>query len=1102
MGISAIFKRPKATSSSSQMSTDDSIKDGQRPRHIKRRPTASGTRSSEEHMNPAVATLASKAGSKGTARIASHASSTSGIGKLPTPEGSLNENPEVPRARVSTTKGIAAPVALPAKNQADSDMFGLYRLTTPPLDSAITQLREIDPFEDSPPPRPLTDFEDPVYIPPLTLAATLADDYGTMGGGVAQAGSSSATNPSTLATTTVRATASTFARPSTTVATGSLDLLSEFNASYNYLFGTLPSDSALIASTLDSSASNLLGRTVATSSAEAAAPPSRQIAKTAHVADTGMLSPVSTQTAGSGGLSASVPDESANEDDATSQDSSSPSEDSELIRELDEERRKEEERKAAEQRNRRRELIKQQVAFERMKERHRRQYPGQQQPISTHNSVARWQKESANAVAPPPQQQQAMYASNGAINRGYSQAMSPHQPHVGPHGNISGSASMSNIAYMAESHNAGLASSQFATLPRPKNQGYPLAVDTFTARAGQTARQHSAEHHSAPFPGFIPANGYQMQQQLQQLQPLQLQAPVPSAHPVKLASMPQKAKNPYLSDSSNDDNDGDSTTDEADSDDMTSIGSSDISCDPPHPQREVGTAPLGINGGSVRTPRSVSQPIMPAGGSDSSSDTSAKSQSSSTRRVRFHETVSVVFNTRHTVSGEDLEEQDAHESDNDSSNASVDLDATSSSGANSGLSLAGGSSDEAFDGNNAYSHSRYQIPPTLIQTQSDPVQWYDEESTTVVNSKDTSGYSSRNISPDGAKRQNQRPKHRIETQPLRDREAERELRKQAQGSKQRPRPTPPKQTLVQVTPPAPNDSRLPLAPPVLALSVAPAPVPVPAPAPITEPESNSQKPSVDRMAEARRALLGHYNVPNPELPVGNSIPRSGTATTTTFTRTSSVKVLQPPSFARPKQRPAASNPQLNIRSVSEHKPAERKPQSENTAHTTQPQYQASATTKDSGGTKANNALRNFSLSAIDTSAKAKLGEDDNSDGDDVPLSAFARSRSEPMSNLPRRSTDDYLSRQVIASNNYDSDSNAVDTDKGATKSANPRRFFGRNQADIAGNPIARSNTQLSVSVPKVGEHVAAFEQMRSLSMDVAPRQSAEKRRFSRWGNFF
>ncbi|KAJ2323892.1 hypothetical protein GGH92_010803, partial [Coemansia sp. RSA 2673] len=142
MGISAIFKRPKATSSS-QVSTDDSIKDGQRPRHIKRRPTASGNRSSEDHMNPKAP--APKV-SKGAARIISRTSSTSDIGELPTPKSSLNEGPGASRTRSSATKSMAAPIALPARSQADSDMFGLYRLTTPPLDSATPQLREIDPF--------------------------------------------------------------------------------------------------------------------------------------------------------------------------------------------------------------------------------------------------------------------------------------------------------------------------------------------------------------------------------------------------------------------------------------------------------------------------------------------------------------------------------------------------------------------------------------------------------------------------------------------------------------------------------------------------------------------------------------------------------------------------------------------------------------------------------------------------------------------------------------------------------------------------------------------------------------------------------------------
>ncbi|KAJ2896556.1 hypothetical protein GGI21_005033, partial [Coemansia aciculifera] len=484
---------------------------------------------------------------------------------------------------------------------------------------------------DSPPPRPLTDFEDPVYIPPLTLAATLVDDYGAMG-----AGSNSATNSATVAT------ASTFSR-SFTAPSNSLDLLSDFTASYNYLFGTLPSD-------------------------------------------TGMLSPASTQGAGVASstiATANIPDikikekeeeeeEEEEEEDVVSSKPSSISEDSALLRELDEERRKEDERKAAEQRNRRRELIKQQVAFERMKERHRRQYPGQQQQqqqvVSAHNSVARWQKESA---------------SNAAINRGYAQALPPHHASNHPHvaassfANLQANASMPNMAYMH------------------KHQGFPL-IDTHGARAGM-----SGDHHSASFAGYVPP-------------PVSAPPATLSAHPVKLASMPQPTKNPYLSDSSDDNVDADSDSD------LTSIGSSDISCEP-------STAPLSIisGGSSSKVPRSVSQPILASGGSDTSSDTSAKSQSSSTRRVRFHETVSVVFNTRHTVGGEDLE-PDAHESDNDSSNASIDLSVNSVAANANGVC----SSDEAFDGSNAYSHSRYQIPPTLISVQSEAVQWYDEESTT------------------------------------------------------------------------------------------------------------------------------------------------------------------------------------------------------------------------------------------------------------------------------------------------------------------------------------------------------------------------------------
>ncbi|KAJ2459613.1 hypothetical protein GGF42_001358 [Coemansia sp. RSA 2424] len=147
MGISAIFKRPKATSSSSQASTDESIKDGHhRPRHIKRRPTASGDRSSEERVRPAVPAPAPKQSSKSATRIISRTPSASDIEEPLTPEDSLSAGRRSSRTRSSATKNITALGAPPAKLQTDSGLFGLYRLTTPPMDFATPQLREIDPF--------------------------------------------------------------------------------------------------------------------------------------------------------------------------------------------------------------------------------------------------------------------------------------------------------------------------------------------------------------------------------------------------------------------------------------------------------------------------------------------------------------------------------------------------------------------------------------------------------------------------------------------------------------------------------------------------------------------------------------------------------------------------------------------------------------------------------------------------------------------------------------------------------------------------------------------------------------------------------------------
>ncbi|KAJ1795983.1 hypothetical protein LPJ59_004023, partial [Coemansia sp. RSA 2399] len=155
------------------------------------------------------------------------------------------------------------------------------------------------------------------------------------------------------------------------------DFLSEFNATYNYIFGSPPSESVLQSQTSQAAQDN------------------------------GLLSPSSVTRAPSEGRpkagSASEDEDYATamgSDDGSSSDedgNSAADSDSVQDKELEDERRKDEERKAAELRSRRREMIKQQVAFERMKERHRRQYPGQQPTPGPHNSVMRWQKESARA---------------------------------------------------------------------------------------------------------------------------------------------------------------------------------------------------------------------------------------------------------------------------------------------------------------------------------------------------------------------------------------------------------------------------------------------------------------------------------------------------------------------------------------------------------------------------------------------------------------------------------------------------------------------------------------------------------------------------------
>ncbi|KAJ2784337.1 hypothetical protein GGI15_002284, partial [Coemansia interrupta] len=964
MGISSMFKRSKPSSVDlAQNGRPDPGKDGQRPRHIKRRPTTSDGSPNEKKpsgLDPASrkngrAPTSAPAndvhsGKPKTGRVVSESrahrstrkfiqpislESASDVDDLPTPERSIDENYGTYYSRGSKkTQSRPANKTAPAKSQnkqTDDSLLGLYRLTTPPLDSRAQQL-DRDPFEDSPPPRPLTDFEDPVYIPPLTLAATLVDDYGmtdiggfgsspvsgTAGGAVRNTRGSGGASVPAVSRTSTAATATSSAS-GTKAGAGNADFLSDFNATYNYFFGSLPSDA--VTSTLVTSDSGARVAPDATSRG-------------------GMLSPMSTDVSRKP-LKDDEGDGSANESDSDGSDGSSSGSDSdaeagnansEAEREQEEERRKEEERKAAELRTRRREQLKQQVAFERMKERHRRQYPSQSAGAAP-NNIARWQKESANAVGLTASTygQTALNASHATINRGYAQGSQAQASTAAPapaHGNggyngLHTNTSMPNIGYSAESqYVSGGSATLSASIQRPGAQPLhqPLLIDTSGAsRAvaingyhynGYGSLPHSAQASSGGYPPLPHQNSFlQMHMQHQQMQPL-AESSAPSTHPVKLAMTPKSSKNPYLSDSSNDD--ASDTNSHLDSDDLSSIGSSDISCDAP-PAEDVPvklpTEPVAppaahkiSEADGVPMSRSISQPAMPhssAGGSqtaasDSSSETSVKSQSSSKRHVRFHETVSVVFSARNSTTEDDVANS-MYDSGDDSSNASVDLNprAVRSTADASTRSARPGQSgyhqDEAFDDAGGFSHSRYQLPPTFTAPIGSGVQWYDGDSTTVTNSKVSSSVSSRNISPDGAKSRKQKPKQRFETEPLRDHEAEREQQrvlKQAskaealakQAANHRPMSTPPKQT--QGSSLGAND----------ALSSTDSTST--GSASTTVASSAAPSISVDPVTEARRALLGHYNVPNPSMPIGNGIPRSN-STTSSFARASSVKVLQP-----------------------------------------------------------------------------------------------------------------------------------------------------------------------------------------------------------------
>ncbi|KAJ2762382.1 hypothetical protein H4S06_000690 [Coemansia sp. BCRC 34490] len=1066
-------------------------------------------------------------------------------------------------------------------------------------------------MQESPPRRPLTNFEDPIYIPPLTLATTLVDEYGIAGASVRHnnpafsLAAAAAATPEKLAG--FGATRSNHGQEADSPQSPEpYNFLGEFNATYSYFFGSPPSESIL----------------------------ESQIAKGGYKLpqDSGLLSPSSVARA--------TPDEkprsnptaseeegfetavgsddgsSADEDDNSADGSSADGSSSVRDEALEEERRKEEERKAAELRSRRREVIKQQVAFERMKERHRRQYPGQQSSSGLHNNVARWQKESARAVGNissipsaqnMPKPQSVLYASNSTINRG-GHASGTAQPSIQqPFGNVMGSgqrgAHSSGVIPGSLLHMGANASSsmpnmtaysmQFQQQPAQMHDHiqhgfHQNAQDTVPIQVGASGGGNIHPNHVL---GVQADNtGYQTMPVLHNSQVQVLNAssePAVSAlpHPVKLASTPKKIRNPYLSDSS-DGSDATSTSssgsssdlpngDNNSSDEISSAGGSDISCE---------SIPLvvdhklrGFSNNNTDSARLKAESNVDslAGDSevgaasrlhktvsDSSSDASAKSQSSSKRRVRFHETVSVVFNTRRSIAEEDTE-NDAYGSDSNSSDASMDVSidcitdhqaanrSTSSHAETRSGNSNRGSADEAFDSENSLNHARYYIPafPSHAQLQGSGVSWLESDAKNATSSKSTSEQSSRNISPDGVKSRGRRSSSRIKTEPLRDHEAEREQQQQKQHQDQKQRQQKMQQQAHAIGKQVGKDNTAGSE----SNSTSQSGSNYAATATIAKAATNTSsssvvgatepaQPTVDRVAEARRALLGHYHTPNPSVPVGPGIPRNSGAKPA---YTSSVKVVRPQSFSRPKKAYSRGGS-----AFSPEKPAERtrsfadrknKPQGQNKMAGTpdtisKHKFLEEAPREDDHNSsqefELSNVLQNFSIASFEVT-KAKDGgmhinysnrnksqpsassfkrdgadseDDDDSDGDELPLSAIVRSKSEPARYPAHRPVvSGEMPKRVIASEARVSRSSGNSTNNSPNTSP---PLFGRASTDQSRRVLVRNQ---SLAKEKTAfDHVIGHNEMsRSVSMDGGPRNphsqkkhNEGKGRFSRFGGFF
>ncbi|KAJ2855323.1 hypothetical protein GGI22_004176, partial [Coemansia erecta] len=1017
---------------------------------------------------------------------------------------------------------------------------------------------------------------DPVYIPPLTLATTLVDEYGVAGATLGNNNppysltSNSAAAPATLSAATRSAhdpgeVYSGRARSTAGLQPDSKpqDFLSEFNATYNYIFGSPPSETVLESQT-------------------------SQVTQ-----DNGLLSPSSITRAPLKGWPKADSAASEDEDYATamgSDDSSSSDEggnsaadrNSVHEKELEEERRKDEERKAAELRSRRREMIKQQVAFERMKERHRRQYPGQQPAAGPHNSIMRWQKESARAVGTissmqlangAARNQGALHTSNSTINKGGHASGVPQSPNQQPFGSGMAGGQRGDIAsgaipgrlLRASAHaNSSMPNMAAYSLQFQQQQQIAQLYEHVQPGIQQPAQDIVPGQLASGTVGYVPGSP-QNAHALNGNHPAMVMPPGSqalisntshelaenvSSHPVKLASVPKRAKNYYLSDSSDDGDDASSNSDLSNDDsdgsgDISSMESSAISCGAGAPI-PAHAARLPSNSSAKENAAVLHKVAL----SDSSSDASAKSQASSKRRVRFHDTVSVVFNTRRSAAGEDTE-CGAYGSDSNSSDASVGLSIGNKKGQQAGPPSSKASThahstantkvstDDAFDGEDAMNHTRYHIPAyTTPVKKNGSALWLDGDATTVNSSKSSSAESIRNISPDGAKSRSRRSVHRFKTEPLRDREAEREQQEQKRQHEN-------SKTSNNAAGSGPNSTPLRDSNHDAMATIAKADVNTSSAvfSCATEPAN----PAVDHVAEARRALLGHYHAPGSLFPVGAGIPRS---VGTRPAYTSSVKVLGPQSFSRPKKSYSksgtlASSEKSVERSRSfvgrQSKSQSQKKTVDNPAEDTK-QKAADAPRADPNSSREfelGNVLQNFSISSFEvrkdkdggmhihysdksnntgtgtTSSKAREANGDNdSDGDELPLSAIVRSMSEPtkyMSGRPSEESNAYRSEmgKDKRKKEYVFEERLAGSGENSNNSS-PKvatLLFGRSSIDKSRQVLVRNQ---SAAKGKTGvAHAIKHEEVaRSVSMDggvcIPPTQDrAEgKRRFTRLGAFF